>query len=562
MGPMVLLEQGLGRVLKSMKIPQAEAVFEQPENPKYGDYATSIALQLAPKVKRSPMQVAEEMKNGLLGDRATPHKALRASAGQVGRMVEKIEIAPPGFINVFLSQEWLQLQIPAILRAGKHYGRVQGTGHRAQVEFISANPTGPLTLANGRGGFLGDTLANVLEAAGHNVTREYYVNDAGEQIRKLGYSILAAKGYQAPYAPEELYQGEYIRTLAAKLEIPMPKSQDSNKIQISKLAEYAAREGSKLLLKDIKRVARKAGIRFDVWFSEKSLYRQRFVDEVRKMLKNKKLTEEKEGALWLKTREFGASKDRVLVKSSGEPTYLLPDLAYHREKFVRRKFAKVIDIVGADHHGHMQALRAGLKALGLKQPDVVLVQFVRLVEEGREAKMSKRAGAFVTLEELLDITGNDVARFFFLQSAPTKHMDFDLALAREQSQKNPVYYVQYAHARISSILRKAQDARAEPRRTKTQNHAELLTHPSEIALLKQIVRLPDLVARIAKNYEVHHLTTYSMELATAFHAFYRDCQVISENEALTQARLALCRATQITLANALRLMGIRAPERM
>jgi len=245
------------------------------------------------------------------------------------------------------------------------------------------------------------------------------------------------------------------------------------------------------------------------------------------------------------------------VKSSGDPTYLLPDLAYHWEKFMRRRFSSVIDIVGADHHGHMRALSVGLKVLGLKQPSVILVQFVRLVENGQEVKMSKRAGTFVTLEELLNSVGKDVARFFFLQSSPTSHMDFDLALAREQSQKNPVYYTQYAHARIASMLRKSKIPNP-----KFKTDYTLLQHPSEIVLMKQIVQLPDLVGRIAKNHEVHHLTTYSRELATAFHAFYRDCRVISENKGTTAARLALCRATQITLANTLRFMGIRAPEKM
>ena len=553
MGPATLLGQALARVLKRLKLPSAEAGFERPENPKYGDYATSVALPLAKKTRQSSMEIAEKIKNSLSGDSA------------IGRLAERVEIAPPGFVNVFLSQSWLQKQVGSIIAAGRDYGKLQTTRYKlkTQVEFISANPTGPLTLANGRGGFLGDTLANVLEAAGHKVTREYYVNDAGEQVKKLGWSVLAAKGFETPYQAEELYQGSYIRELAEKVmpvETRNPKSETLNKskIQIPKLTEYAAREGSKLLLKDIKRVVRKAGIRFDVWFSEKSLYRQGFVDEMRKMLKNKKLIEEKEGAVWLKTRELGESKNKVLVKSSGDATYLLPDLAYHREKFVRRKFDTVIDIVGADHHGHMQALRAGLRALGLKQPEVVLVQFVRLVEHGKEVKMSKRAGTFVTLEELLNAVGKDVARFFFLQSAPSRHMDFDLDLAREQSQKNPVYYVQYAHARINSILMRA----AEQRRINTQNHAELLVRASEIALMKHIVRLPDFIARIAQNYEVHHLTTYNMELATAFHAFYRDCRVISENAELTQARLSLCRTTQVTLANTLRLMGIRAPERM
>jgi len=545
MGPGASWEKALAKALKKLSMPSVQAAFEYTGNPAHGDYATNIAMRLAPQLKRAPIVIAQEIAEALQAD------------SQICRVVDKVEVVPPGFINVFLSPAGLQSNISTILSAGADFGRSISKSQKlkVQIEFISANPTGPLTLANGRGGFLGDCLSNVLGAAGYGVTREYYVNDAGEQVRKLGWSVLAVLGHETPYRQEELYQGDYIKVLAKKLKRGIKKTD-------AKTADIIAKDAAKILLADIKRAVKKAGITFDVWFSERKMRRGGLVDETLKVLKRKKLVEEKEGALWLKAQDLGESKDKVLIKSSGDPTYLLPDLAYHWNKLKVRKFNTVIDIVGADHHGHMQALKAGLKALGLKQPDVILVQLVRLIEKGQEVKMSKRAGTFVTLEELLDAVGSDVARWFFLQSSPTSHMDFDLGLARQHSDKNPVYYVQYAHARIASILRKARDAFAEPHRTKTQNHAELLTHPNEIALMKQLIKLPDLIIRTSKNYEVHHLTTYAKELATAFHTFYRDCHVISEDKELTSSRLALCRATQIALTNTLRLMGISAPEKM
>src|SRR3989344_5729508 len=368
MGPVTSLEKTLAKVLIKLGLPrQGGAVFEQTGSPAHGNYATNIAMRLAPQLKRAPIIIAQEIAAALHADL------------QISKLADRVEVAPPGFINIFLSPAWLQSNISTILSAGADFGRSMAKGQKlkVQIEFISANPTGPLTLANGRGGFLGDCLSNVLEAAGYTVTREYYVNDAGEQVRKLGWSVFAALGYETPYRQEELYQGDYIKVLARKLKKGIKKAN-------AKTADVVARDAAKILLADIKRVVKKAGITLDVWFSERKMRRGGLVDETLKVLKRKKLVEEKEGALWLKAQDLGESKDKVLIKSSGDPTYLLPDLAYHRDKFKVRKFNTVIDIVGADHHGHMQALKAGLKALGLKQPDVILVQLVRLIEKGQE----------------------------------------------------------------------------------------------------------------------------------------------------------------------------------
>ena len=560
-GPETLLTGAVRRAARhtARGLPQDFSItVEQPENSVYGDYATNIALRLAPREKRPPMTIAEELAGRLAADRS------------LGRVADAIRIAAPGFINFSLARKWLEARVRDIAAENSASIRAQREKRREiQIEFISANPTGPLTLANGRGGFLGDTLANVLQAAGRGVTREYYVNDAGEQVRKLGASVLGAVGYQVPYSGDELYRGDYVRKLAQHLSIPAPRQGEEEASPT--LIAHTAREASRLMLAEIKRVVRKAGIRFDSWFSERSLHRQGLVSETLKTLKRKRLVEERDGALWLKARELSGEdtleRDRVLIKSSGDPTYVLPDLAYHFEKFRRRRFRRVIDIVGADHHGHFRVLRTGLRALGFPVPEVIMVQFVRLTEQGREVSMSKRAGSFVTLEELLDDVGVDVARWFFLSRAPETHMDFDLALAREQSEKNPVHYVQYAHARCASILRKAeeghhQSALAGKRKLARTGSGAAALHDSELSLMRALVRLPDFIARIAVTSEVHHLTSYATEVATAFSAFYRDCPVLSGDTATTQSRIVLVVAAKNVLRDTLALMGIRAPERM
>lgn len=548
--PEAVIREAVGRVAKdapedfSITVPDQEA---------HGDYATNVAFLLAKKRKQEPYTVAKTLAEHLWKDEAFRN------------VFEKVEVASPAFLNMYLSPQWLLGQVSVILQAGKDYGRQalpKKKQEKVQVEFISANPTGPLTVGNARLGSLGDTLANVLEAAGHATTREYYVNDVGGQIKRLGASTIAQReglGHKVSFPSEELYQGEYIKELAQQIELLREEKDD---IDEDKLINAASREAVKIIIKGIKQTVRKAGIRFDVWFSEKSLHKQGLVEDALKRLKRKRLVEERDGAVWLTTTELQQRKEGgvVLVKSDGEPTYLLSDIAYHIEKFERRKFDRVIDVVGADHHGEMRTLSSALEALGLPAPEVITIQLVRLVENGKEVKMSKRAGTFVTFEELLDEVGRDAVRFFFLMVSPNTHMDFDLGLAKERSEKNPVYYVQYAHARIASMLRKAEESGYE--QIPTQIDTDWQPSSSEAQLLKQLVRLPELVSRIAENYEVHHLTTYSRELATAFHAFYRDCRVISEDIETTKRRLALSRAAQTVLKNTLSLMGIRAPDKM
>ncbi|MDD2753330.1 MAG: arginine--tRNA ligase [Candidatus Portnoybacteria bacterium] len=536
------------QIQKLLNLP--DAAIDRPENPGFGDYSTNAVLKLAKKEGKNPMILAQ----------ALVQKILVSDT----HIFSKIEVASPGFINFTLSNEFFRQQVAEILKAKENYGAINiGENKKVQVEFISANPTGPLTLGNGRGGFFGDVLANVLARAGFDVKREYFVNDAGYQVEVLGHSVL--KDEQAQY------KGEYIDKLNKKF-ICWLCSKDPKKVG-QKAAKYILAKMLQPTIKD------RMKIKFDEWVSENSLRLSGETDEVLQMLKAKNLTYEQDGAVWFKSTQFGDDKDRVLITSakdgkSAAATYLLPDAAYHYKKFVKDKFDKVINVWGADHHGYILRLQAVKKALDMPgELEVVIMQLVRLMVKGQEVKMSKRLGTYITLDELLEEIPLDVARFFFLMRAPNTHMDFDLDLAKEQSQKNPVYYVQYAYARICSILRKASESGFPPSGGvrgdvvsdyKLQaNSYQLLSHPSELALIKQLIRLPEIIADTATDYGVHRLPQYSMDLVRSFHKFYEDCKVIDEtNKDLTVARLALCEATRITLKNTLDLMGISAPEKM
>lgn len=527
-------------------------VLNTPDNPEQGDYATSIAMQLAKQLQQNPSDLAKIIAGKLAED------------ADMKEVIDRVEVAGPGFINIFLVDEWFaNAALLAASDAEAHLAAAEvEKPKKVQVEFISANPTGPLTLHNGRGGFLGDAIARVLDAAGHKVTREYYVNDAGEQVKKLGASVMALWGVDAGYEAEEHYKGEYVEDIAKELGHLKPKEGELNEEETKNLLEAVAREASKLMLKSIKRTVQKeARIPMDNWFSEKSLTKGATTETI-KELKRKNLVEEREGALWLKLTTLGDEhdKDRVVVKSNGEPAYVLPDIAYHYDKFVKRNFERVIDIFGADHQGHAKVLAAALPALGLPKPEFILMQLVKLIEDGKEVRMSKRTGRFIVLEELLEMVGSDVARWFFIERTPNTHMTFDLTLAKDTSEKNPVFYVQYAHARCASILKKAlEDEHMNEGGVSVQC---ALKHPTERELAKKISQLPELVSRIAESLEVHQLTTYATELAQAFSAFYRDCPVLSDDEEQTASRLALVIATKNTIAQTLGLMGIRAPESM
>ena len=483
----------------------------RPEGEGFGDYTTNIALRL----KKPADEIVKKLKSDLF---------------------EKIEVAGPGFINFFLSRAYLQKQVGAILKEKDSFGKLRiGRGQKVNVEFISANPTGPLTLGNGRGGFCGDVLVNVLNAVDFAANREYYINDTGEQIKKLGHSVIGDA--------EAVYQGQYIEELRNKI-----KGSDPEKV---------GKAAAKIILEEtIKSQVSKMKIKFDVWFSEKKLEKE--IDNVLDFLKKKKLSYEKEGALWFKSTQFGDDKDRVLVKAGGEKTYLASDIAYLKNKFARG-FQKLIFFWGADHYGYVARILAVAEALGYKkeQINIIVMQLVRLIREGKEVRMSKRTGTYVTLDELIDEVGLDVARFFFLTRSADTHLNFDLALAKEQSEKNPVYYIQYAYARICSILRKS-----EARSTKSETNSKLLNHQSELKLIRQLTRFPEVIEDTAKDYQIQRLPQYAVDLATTFHQFYRDCHVISEDKNLTQARLSLVSATKIVLKNVLSLMGISAPEKM
>ena len=549
------------QIQKLLNLP--DAIIEHSENASFGDYSTNAVLKLAKKENRNPLAMAGELVEKIKANLSTSQVAI----------FDKIEVAPPGFINFTLAPEFLAKQIAEILDKKENYGvSSAGEGKRIQVEFISANPTGPLTLGNGRGGFFGDVLANILAVAGFDVKREYFVNDAGYQVEVLGHSVL--KDEQAQY------KGDYIDKLRKKL-APTPKdgllgflvwgcswfSSKDPKVVGQKAAEYILKNLIQPTIKD------RMKIKFDEWVSEKVIRESGEADKVLQTLKVKGLTYEQGGATWFKSMQFGDDKDRVLITSAKEDreqsaTYILPDAAYHYKKFSEDKFDKVINIWGADHHGYVSRLQAVGKALGAwdeKKLEIIIMQMVRLFAGGQEVKMSKRLGTYITLDELLEEIPLDVARFFFLMRAPNTHMDFDLDLAKEQSDKNPVYYVQYAYARIHSILAKSQFPISNFQtnfKSQIQN-LKLLIHPSELSLIKQLIRLPEIIADIALDYQVHRLPQYSLDLVRSFHKFYEECKVLDEtNKDLTAARLALCEATKTVLANALLLMGISAPEKM
>ena len=540
-----------------------DAEIERPANPEFGDYSTNAVLKLAKKENKNSRQMAEDLV-----------ARIRAEAPDI---FAKIEVAGPGFINFFLAPSYSQRQVAEIIKAGDDFGAVNiGQSKKVQVEFISANPTGPLTLGNGRGGFFGDVLANVLARAGFDVKREYFINDAGHQIEALGHSILGDDKAQ--------YQGNYIDDLQKKL-----------KDFLSEEPKIIGERAAAIIINEMIKptIAERMKIKFDNWVSEtREIHQDKvLMDEIKRKLMDDNLVYEQDGAIWFKSTEYGDDKPRVLITSSqteknGEPTYFLADAAYHYKKFIDSKFDKVIDIWGADHHGYVARLQAIGKALGgwnESKLKIIIMQMVRLFENGQEVRMSKRTGVYVTLDELLDEIPLDVARFFFLTRSPDTHMDFDLDLAKEQSQKNPVYYIQYAHARIHSILAKSEirnpKSETNPKSKISNLKLELLIHHAELDLIKQLIRLPEVVEDTARDYQVHRLPQYALDLVRTFHKFYEECRVLPAlnraegsgsgsdesddvDETISQARLALCEATRIVLKNTLDLMGISAPEKM
>lgn len=507
------------------EIPEIEVDYQVEK--KYGDYSTNVCLKLARILKQNPVKIGENLKSQI---------------SDLKNIFEKIEIKKPGFINFFLSQEFLQKKLKEILREKERFGKINvGQGQKVNIEFISANPTGPLHLGHGRGAFFGDSLANILEKAGYKVVREYYINDAQNsvQIKELGKTALG-KG--------TTYLTPKLKSQILKLKSKLKKIQNEGEAGYL-LAQEIQREIKNFIEKKLK-------IKFDIWVSEQDLYRKSKIKKIFRWLKTKNLVYQKEGAWWLKTSKFGDVQDWVIVRADGIPTYLLSDIAYHKDKF-DRKFNKVINIWGADHQAHVSKLKAAAKILGYRGNfDILISQIVRL----KRVKISKRKGKIITLEWLINEVGLDPARFLYLTKSFDTQMEFDVELAKERSEKSPVYYCQYAHARICSILRKLKTQNLKFKIT-TPN-LKLLNHPQELQLIKQLIRFPEIIEDTAKDYQVQRIPQYAIELATSFHQFYRDCRVILKDKKLTQARQALIFATKIILKDTLSLLGISAPEKM
>jgi arginyl-tRNA synthetase len=518
----------------------ANPTLERPPKPEFGDYSTNAAMLLAPVLGAPPREIAER-----LGDEL---------GGRLGESLQRTEVAGPGFLNFFLADGWYRRSLAGMLEAGDRFGAGGGElPERILVEFVSANPTGPLTAAGGRHAAFGDAISRILELHGHAVEREYYVNDHGTQVRRFAESIAARM--TGGEVPEDGYEGEYVGELAGRLAGEGIPPEDLDALE---------RRGVELMVERIQATLHRFGVDFDTWFSERSLHETGQVEEVLDELAGRGHTYSQDGALWLRTSAFGDEKDCVLVRGSGETTYLASDVAYHRDKR-GRGFDRLIDVWGADHHGHVPRMKAAFAALGddPERLEVPLMQLVHVVERGERAQMSKRTGEFVTLDELIDDIGVDATRFFMLQRSHDTTLDLDLELARAQSNENPVYYVQYAHARIASILRKAGDETVETALAADRAAPTQPVEPAERALIKRLLELPAEVREAAERRAPHRLTAYAMEIAADFHAFYRDCQVVgAEGEGVEAARLALCVATRRGIATALGLLGVSAPERM
>ena len=515
---------------------------ERPGRPEHGDYATNAAMQLAPVVRDAPMRIAETLKR---------HLGLPTG-------VAEVSLAPPGFLNMRLDPAWVAGQVGAIVEAGASFGGVRADRPRKiNVEFVSANPTGPLTVGNARGAFVGDLLCRVLEGVGHEVTREYYFNDFNAQVVNLGLSVKARRDGQE--VPEDGYHGEYVADLATTV----PDEIWAATAGGADAGEVLGRWASERVRAGIEGSLANLGVRFDVWTGEGSIHEQGWVSRAIDQLRASGHMYEADGATWFRSTTFGDDKDRVVIRSNGQPTYFASDLGYIAQKF-SRGFEELIYLWGEDHHGTVARNRAAAQALGFDPAAVqwMLMAWVRFVRDGVEIGMSKRAGEFISLDELLAEIGPDAARWYFGSRATTTGIDLDIELAKKQSAENPVYYVQYAHARCASILRRAAEADLTPDASDT---AALLLHPAEQALIRRLLAMPEVVADAAERRETHELTHYLLEVAQLFSGFYRDCRVLPEDDGeipLSRARLALTDASRQVLANALGLLGISAPESM
>lgn len=524
-----------------------EIVIERPQRPEHGDYATSLPLQLARAARANPLELGQT-----LARRLPPSEA-----------IERVEVAPPGFVNFHLSESWLARQVDAILAAGPDFVRVPlGQGQKVQVEFVSANPTGPLHAGNGRWAALGSTLARVLQAAGYQVETEYYFNDAGSQVDTFARTLYARYqqlfGREAP-VPEDGYVGSYMAELAeeARKRFGDGMLGPEGEPPTDKLGRW----GMERVMDWIRRDLANLDVHFDHWYREQTVYDSGCFDKAMVLLRERGLIVEREGAVWFATSQLGADKDEVLVRSSGMPTYLATDIGYHYDKYFVRDFDRVIDIWGADHQGHVRPVHLAVEAMGIdpERLEIIIGQLVTLRRGEEVLKISKRSGDIITLREVMEEVGKDACLFFFLSRSADVPIDFDLELAKRQSAENPVYYVQYAHARIAGILAHARERLPDAEGGDTG----LLTHPAELALIRRMLMLPELVESMARTLQPHHLPHYAQDLATAFHDFYEKCRVVDDGEPeLSRARLKLVAAAKTVLATTLGLMGMSAPERM
>jgi len=538
-----ILKAGLA---KEEEIPAV--ILETPKDKAHGDYSTNMAMQLARVAKKAPRFIAED---------------IIANFDQSKASIEKIEIAGPGFINFYMNNQYLTDLIPAIIEAKDRYGESDaGQNEKIQVEFVSANPTGSLHLGHARGAAVGDSLCNILEKAGYDVTREYYINDAGNQIHNLALSVetryLQALGQEAEM-PEDGYYGEDIIEIGKKIAEEHGERfvNEDPKERLAFFREYGLKYEMDKLKKDLEEFR----VSFDVWYSETSLYETGKVEQALHILRENGHIYEKDGATWFRSTTFGDDKDRVLIKNDGSYTYLTPDIAYHKDK-LERGFDKLINIWGADHHGYIPRMKAAIQALGYDKDmlEVEIMQMVSLYKNGEKVKMSKRTGKAVTMRELMEEVGLDAVRYFFAMRSGDSHMDFDLDLAVSQSNDNPVYYAQYAHARICSILRQGEELGLT---YEGELKLEEISTEKEIELLKKLGEFPSAVAEAAQKRIPHRITNYIFDVASALHSFYNAEKVLDpDNKEKSEARLALMKATQITLKNALTLIGVSAPEQM
>ncbi len=543
----------LGRAVANGELP-AEPLpafnIEKPANSANGDFSSNIALAGAKAFKKAPRMIAQSIADNI---------------DLEGTLFEKVEIAGPGFLNFYLSQRYYSEIVKDVITRGEDYGASNfGKGKKVLVEFVSANPTGPMHIGNARGGAIGDCPAAVLEKAGYNVSREFYVNDAGNQIEKFATSLevrylqLYKDGIEMP---EDAYKGaditEHAKSFAAEYGDKYVEAESGERRKA--LVDFALPKNIAGLERDLLQYR----IKYDNWFKESTLHADGSVAKIIEKFKELGVTYEQDGALWFKASEFGNDKDVVLIRANGIPTYIVPDIAYHYNKLVTRGYDKAVDVLGADHHGYVPRMKAALSALGIDENrlDCVIMQMVRLVRDGETIKLSKRSGKAITLTTLLDEIPIDAARFFFNLREPNSHFDFDLDLAAQETSQNPVYYVQYAHARICSILKKAQSS-GITLRTPTDEELDLLNSPEETELIRHLSSLTDEVITAAKTYDPARITHFVIELATLFHKFYNAQRVIADDEGLMQARLYLCVAVKDTIKNILTMLKISAPESM